>query len=456
MELSIGKETRHALLYTLRMAVASAIGLYTSSEVLNALGVSDYGTYCVVAGLVWLFAFLNSSVCDATTRFITFSLGSGASDSLRHTFSTAFWLHAGVALAVAALAESAGTWYLNHHMQLDPAILHDANIAFQLILASLIVGFLRIPFSSIIFAQERFRVYSWIEIANSVLGLLILIPLRHADSALLVLYSSLLLGVSVATTAAYVVYSLATIPESRISFSLHKTSLRCMVTFGSYDAYGNACVTVKSHASPLVVNMFFDVAVNSSVALGATFSSAVWSLVSGLSEVYMPRITKSYASGDIEEMGQAMCRAVGLSALGFGMLLLPCMILMPEILEAWLGDVPEYVVEFSQLALLSALVSSVVTITNTAIHSTGKIRRLSFINGSMYLLCPLLAWIAFSMGCGAVAIGAIEFGVMTLILVNGCMILKKEIPDLDISRYLRAIARSVLPLLLLAIILYLI
>lgn len=161
-----------------------------------------------------------------------------------------------------------------------------------------------------------------------------------------------------------------------------------MVAFGGYDTYGNACVSVKSHAGPLVVNMFFDVAVNSSVALGATFSSAVWSLTSGLGEAYMPRITKSYASGDIEAMTQAMCRAVTVSTLGFGILLLPCMVMTPVILKAWLGELPRYVVEFSQLALLTAMVSSAVTITNTAIHSTGRIRRLSFVNGTIYLLSP--------------------------------------------------------------------
>lgn len=55
------------------------------------------------------------------------------------------------------------------------------------------VAFMRIPFSSAVFAQEHFRVYGWLVIANSVLGLLILIPLSRAGSSLLVVYSLLLL-----------------------------------------------------------------------------------------------------------------------------------------------------------------------------------------------------------------------------------------------------------------------
>lgn len=46
------------------------VSLYTSRIVLNTLGVSDFGVYNIVGGVVMMFAFLNSSMVRATSLFL--------------------------------------------------------------------------------------------------------------------------------------------------------------------------------------------------------------------------------------------------------------------------------------------------------------------------------------------------------------------------------------------------
>lgn len=58
-----------------RMILVMAATLFTTRIVLKNLGVEDYGIYNVVAGLVSMFAFLNSSMVGATQRFLSFELG---------------------------------------------------------------------------------------------------------------------------------------------------------------------------------------------------------------------------------------------------------------------------------------------------------------------------------------------------------------------------------------------
>ena len=63
------------------------VGLYTSRVVLNTLGVSDYGVYNVVGGVITMMSFLNAAMMGATQRFMAFELGRKNYDNLSRVFS---------------------------------------------------------------------------------------------------------------------------------------------------------------------------------------------------------------------------------------------------------------------------------------------------------------------------------------------------------------------------------
>lgn len=57
------------------MLFTMAISLYTSRVTLSALGVTDYGIYNVVGGVVLMFTILSASMSAAIGRFITYEIG---------------------------------------------------------------------------------------------------------------------------------------------------------------------------------------------------------------------------------------------------------------------------------------------------------------------------------------------------------------------------------------------
>lgn len=77
---------KNTILLYLRMLLTIVVGLYTSRVVLNTLGVSDYGVYNVVGGIVAMLSFLNSALTAASQRFISFELGRGDKDKLKTIF----------------------------------------------------------------------------------------------------------------------------------------------------------------------------------------------------------------------------------------------------------------------------------------------------------------------------------------------------------------------------------
>ena len=91
---------KNSFMLYIRMAINLAIGLYTSRVVLNVLGVSDYGVYGVVAGVISLMGFVNASMTSATSRFLNYAIGEGDELKNKQTFSTAVIAHILIALII--------------------------------------------------------------------------------------------------------------------------------------------------------------------------------------------------------------------------------------------------------------------------------------------------------------------------------------------------------------------
>ena len=109
-EPSTRRIARNTLMLYLRTLLSVVVGLYTSRVVLHTLGVEDYGLYGLVGGIVSMLGFLNTSLAGATSRFITYDLGTGDTDDLKMTFNTAFQSHLVIAFIVLFFAETVGLW----------------------------------------------------------------------------------------------------------------------------------------------------------------------------------------------------------------------------------------------------------------------------------------------------------------------------------------------------------
>ena len=70
----------------IRMLLVLVVSLYTTRVVLSALGVSDYGVYSVVGGIVTMLSLFSNNLSTAVSRFITFELGKGESGNPLKTF----------------------------------------------------------------------------------------------------------------------------------------------------------------------------------------------------------------------------------------------------------------------------------------------------------------------------------------------------------------------------------
>ena len=154
-----------------RLILIFGVTLYTSRVVLDKLGVTDYGLYNVIYGVIGLLSFLNATLSSGTSRFITFELGKGDISRLRITFSTALYAHILLAAVIFILGETIGLWYATNVMVVPEGRFTAAMVVYQISILNTMLSIFMVPFTSEVMAHERMDVYAYLGILEVIMKL---------------------------------------------------------------------------------------------------------------------------------------------------------------------------------------------------------------------------------------------------------------------------------------------
>ena len=89
---------KNTLFLYFRMLFMMAISLYTSRVVLDKLGVTDFGIYNVVSGIVVMLGFLSGCMSNSVQRFLSFEMGRNNQERVNRVFNVSLMAHGGIAL----------------------------------------------------------------------------------------------------------------------------------------------------------------------------------------------------------------------------------------------------------------------------------------------------------------------------------------------------------------------
>ncbi len=374
------------------------VGLYTSRVVLNVLGVSDYGVYNVVGGVVNMLAFLNVGMMGATQRFISFELGKGDTNRLNTTFCTSVITHIIIALIAIFLSESVGLWLLNTHLNLPSDRLVAANWVLQLSIATFALSVLIIPYNSCIIAHEHMGIYAYVSLAEAFLKLGVIFCLKFLLTDHLILYAGLILGVQFLINAFYFIYTKSHFSECHFHYVMDMPLLKKMFSFAGWGMIGNTGFTLKDQGSNIILNLFFGTSVNAARGIATQVNNIINSFAANFSMAMNPQITKLYAVGNIDESMKLVYAGSRYTFFLLSLIAIPFLINSDYVLHLWLGIVPEYTKVFVYIILLGSLIYSLAHTVATAIHATGNVKWLQ-ISLSIILLSELpIAYIILKFG----------------------------------------------------------
>lgn len=380
-----------------RMIFIMAVTLYTSRVVLRVLGVEDFGIFNVVAGVVAMFGFLNSSMSATTQRFISFSLGKGDAN-LNKVFSTCVLTHALIALGVLVLVESVGLWFLYNKMIIPEGRMDAAFWVFQFSALSTVVTVMSIPFNADIIAHEKMSAFAYISIVEVCLKLLIVFLLDVGNIDKLVLYGFLLLLVQCGIFLTYMGYCLRHFKESRFRFVYEKKLFSEVFSFAGWNLWGYLASILYTQGLSILLNVFFGPVVNAARGLANQVDGAIRLFASNFQMAINPQIVKTYAAKDLESMHKLVFRSSKFSFFLLLALSLPVMIEAPVILRLWLSTVPDWTVSFLRLMLVVVVFDSVANPLMTSATATGRVKLYQSVIGGIQLLIVPMAYLVLRAG----------------------------------------------------------
>lgn len=426
---------KNTMFLYVRMIFIMAVTFYTSRVVLKVLGVEDFGIFNVVAGIVAMFGFLNSSMSASTQRFISFSLGKGDKANLNKIFSTCVLTHAMIGLAVLVLIESIGLWFLYNKMIIPEGRMDAAFWVFQFSALSTVVAVMSIPFNADIIAHEKMSAFAYISLVEVCLKLLIVFLLGIGGMDKLVTYGFLLLLVQCGIFLTYMTYCLRHFKESHFRFIFEKKLFAEVSSFAGWNMWGYLSSVMSTQGLNLLLNSFFGPVVNAARGLAYQADGAIRLFASNFQMAINPQIVKTYAADDLNAMHKLVFRSSKFSYFLLLALSLPVMIETRALLELWLVDVPDWTVVFLRLMLIVVIVDSVANPFMTAATATGRVKVYQSVVGGIQLLIVPIAYLVLKLGGNPCSVFVVHICVCVVAFVVRLIIIHNMI-KLSILKYL--------------------
>lgn len=434
---------KNTVMLYLRMFLIMGVSLYTSRVVLQVLGVTDYGIYNVVGGVVSLFSFIHSAMSGATQRYITFALGKDDFSTLSKTFCTALNIHGFIALILILLAETIGLWFLNSKMTIPPERMVAANWVFQMSVLSTVVLILSSPYNALIIAHEKMSAFAYISILDVTLKLTVVFILKWFGADKLIFYAILIFAVQLLIRFIYTFYCKKNFSESRYKFVWDKPLTFEMLSYSLWSLWGNLAVVFSDQGVNILLNMFFGPAVNAARGVTMQVKNAINGFSSNFQMAMNPQITKNYAKGDLEHMHSLVFASSKYSFFLLYMLTLPLILEAPTILDIWLDVVPEHSINFLRIVLLITIIQALAGPLTVSAQANGKIKKYQAVVGGTLLLTLPFSYVGLKVWNIPEVVFAVDLVISLSALIIRLLFVRKMV-NLPLRTYCSAVVSRIL------------
>lgn len=389
---------KNTLYLYLRMLVVMGISLYTVRAILDILGVVDYGIYNVVGGVVTMFAFMNRTLSTSSQRYFSIELARGDMEQLNKWVCLNISSFSILGLAIVFLLETIGLWFLNSQMTIPNERLLAANVVYQLSIISFLFQIFSVPYLALVIAHEKMNVFAYVGILEALGRLVIVFILTLLTFDKLIIYGILILLLSVGTSMSYIIYCWHHYPESAYRWYWNTKEVKELLGFSGWHFLGTFSTSCRSQGINILLNMFFNPAVNAARAVAFQVNAHILQLSSNFFTAIKPQIYKSYAKKEYEDLFRLMMRASIISAFLISIIAFPIIANTNYILGLWLKEVPDYTALFTQLALINGLIDASDAPLIAAALATGKIKKYMLIVSNIMLANVPLSYLALKLG----------------------------------------------------------
>ena len=391
---------KNTIFLYVRMAVTIIAALYSTRLILKALGTEDFGIFNVVGGSIAMLGFFNSTLANATQRFMSCALGEGKFSSQLKVFNVTIVLQFIIGLITVGCLIVIMPWLFGDVLNIEPTRINSAKIVYYCLIFSTFLTILNVPYEAIINAHENMGYYTLVGFLESVIRLGIAFICIRASHDRLILYGICMSIMTVITFIIMKVYCHKKYPECIIAPKKYfdATLLKDIASFSGWNF-----LTAISHIATLqglglVLNHFYGAVLNAAQGISNQVNSQLSNFAQNMRKALNPVITKKTARGEMDSMNTLVltgCKYSCFLLLLFGV---PVAINIKYILKLWLIEVPEWTAIFCIMQLLNTLIVQSTSAIATSIYATGRIKLYAIFKSLTNVLPVIIIYAVFWMG----------------------------------------------------------
>ncbi len=383
-----------------KMGITVFISLYTTRLILASLGASDFGVFNIIGGAIVMLGFLNSTMANATQRFMSYAEGEGNLHKKRQVFNVSMVLHVGVALATGVLLLIAMYPFFHGVLNIPIERVFAAKVIYLCTLVSTLLTIVNVPYDSVMNAHENMLYYSLIGIFECFLRLIVAFACVYTSSDKLIVYGILMAMIPMVTLTIMKVYCHRKYEECVFGFKRYWDGdlVRQIASFFSWNFLTAVSSLASYYGSSLVLNHFFGTVLNAAQGIANQVNGQLSNFSLNLMKAVNPIIVKRAGAGDKEAMNRATLVSGKYSTLLIVLFAVPFILEMHYVLRIWLKDVPEWTALFCAMQLVVTVICQMSSSAATAIYAEGNIKWYAIYKSIMNVAPVILTFAAYTFG----------------------------------------------------------
>lgn len=363
-----------------RTIVNILLTLYSSRLILEILGVSDYGIYTLIAGVVSMLSFFTNSLVATTQRFL--SVAQGKHDNaveVRAIFNNSMIVHLFFGVILLVVLGGLTPLLFNGFLNIPAGREDVARSLYYLVMAMLFLTFITSPYRASFISRENIVYISIVDVLDAVIRLALVIGLQYIDCEKLLAYGLILFSVQLFNLLALGIYGHIKYDECALP-NLRRWQWdygKKLMGFAGWTMYSTFCIAVRNQGIAIILNRAMTTAINAAYGIATQISGYMAFLCTSLMTAVAPQLMKAVGAGNREHALYLAEFQSKIAYLLLGVVAFPAMFQIDFILHLWLVDVPPYTGLFAIMTVASMQVDMLSTGLGTMVNATGKIRKYS-------------------------------------------------------------------------------
>ena len=343
--------------------------------VLEAIGVSDYGIFSVVGGVIAMLGFITNALVITTQRYVSYYYGRHRTSQVKRFFTNSLFLHIILGLLIGLALLAIKGLLMNDFLKIDHDRLDAAKSVYDITVAILLVTVDTAPFKALFIAKENIVFISLVEMVDAILKLALAYLLLYIQADKL-LYVFILAGIQLLNLLAFALYANWQFPECSLLIrkrDISRIYIGQLLGFAGWTTYGMGAVAARNQGMAIILNICFSTTVNAAYGIANQVFGAIFGVHLVLTAMN-PQIMKAEGNKDRKKVFALAEKESKYSTMLLIIILVPLMFEMPSILNVWLTKVPDYCALFCNAILLSFICDQLTAGLNTINQAIGKIR----------------------------------------------------------------------------------